>query len=96
MRALAEELRAEDQGDRDRYTPLRLLPSAIARYGRADATPEDGVLFAFVEGTDPEVFLFIEVRAVANGPEWQYACAPMSMWPLKVAHKGRTVWEVPR
>ena len=41
---------------------LRLLTTPVARYGKAGGVVEDGALFAFVEGTDPEVFLFLEVR----------------------------------
>ena len=96
MRAIADEFKADDDHGRDRFEPLRLLPTPVARYGKPGATPEDGALFAFVEGTDPEVFLFIESRPGANGPEWQYACAPMSCWALKVTHKGQKVWDVPK
>ena len=84
------------RGRREHIVALRLLTTPVARYGKAGVVPEDGALFAFVEGTDPEVFLFVEARKGVNGPEWQYACAPMSCWPLKVEHKGRNVWEVPR
>jgi hypothetical protein len=97
MRGLAEEFRAEDDfGDTGRLVVLRLLPTPVARYGKAGSTPEDGALFAFVERTDPEVFLFLEVRDGPGGPSWHYACAPMSCWPLKVHHKGQKVWELPR
>jgi hypothetical protein len=95
MRTLADEFRAEDNFGNVGWRPLRMLPTPIARYGKPGATPEDGALFAFVEGTDPEVFLFIEVRRGAKGPEWQYACAPMSCWALKVERKGQVVWSVP-
>jgi hypothetical protein len=98
MRALANEFKAQDMfGDnRTTYEPLRLLTTPVARYGKAGAVPEDGTLFAFVEGTDPEVFLFIEERKGPDGPQWQFACAPMSCWALKVQHKGKPVWDVPR
>ncbi len=96
MRALAGEFKAEDDfGAQGTVVALRLLTAPVALYGKAGTAPEDGALFAFVEGTDPEVFLFLESRAGAGGPEWQYACAPMSCWPLKVAHKGAVVWELP-
>jgi hypothetical protein len=95
MRALAAEFQAEvDSGGRG-WSVLRLLPTPIARYGKPGASPEDGALFAFVVGTDPEAFLFLEVRQGAGGPEWQYAFAPMSCWALKAAHKGRPVWSLP-
>jgi hypothetical protein len=97
MRALAEEFKAEDDfGAEGNIVALRLLTTPVARFGKPGTMPEDGGLFAFVVGTDPEVFVFLEVRPGSDGPEWQYACAPMSCWPLKVSHKGQLVWEVPR
>ena len=55
----------------------------------------DGTLFAFVIGTDPEVFLFVEERPGPDGPRWQYALAPMSAWPLKATGPGGITWELP-
>ena len=52
-------------------------------------------MFAFVEGTDPEVFLSIEVRAGEKGPAWHYALARMNSVELRVVHGGREVWSVP-
>ena len=95
MRGLAAEFRAEDDFGKLGFIPLRPLATPIARYGKAGGVPEDGALFAFVEGTDPEVFLFLEVRAGADGPEWQYAAAPMSCWALKLMHKNKLVWSLP-
>jgi len=96
MRTLAGEFKAEDNfGARGSFGVLRLLTTPVSRYGRAGALPEDGALFAFVEGTDPEVLVFLEVRPGDSGPEWQYACAPMSCWPLRVTHQNQLVWEAP-
>jgi hypothetical protein len=95
MRDLAGQFRAEDDFWGRGWNLLRLLPTPISRYGKAGASPEDGALFAFVLGTDPEAFLFIEARAGANGLEWQYAFAPMTCWALKAEHKGRSVWSLP-
>ena len=94
LRALAGEFRAHDNFWNRGWQPLRLLPTPIARYGKSGATPEDGALFAFALGTDPEAFLFIEDRLGPNGPEWQYAWAPMTCWGLKAEHKDRPVWEL--
>jgi hypothetical protein len=95
MRAMAEEFHADDNFGNVRWEALRMLPTPIARYGKPGATPEDGALFAFVEGTDPEVFLFLEARPGDRGLEWQYAPAPMSCWPLKVECQRQTVWSLP-
>ena len=94
MHDLAGEFRAEDDFWNRGWNALRLLPKPISRYGKAGGTPEDGALFAFVLGTDPEAFLFIEARKGASALEWQYAFAPMTCWGLKAEHKGRKVWSL--
>ena len=37
----------------------------------------------------------IEARAGKDGPEWQFAFAPASVYPLKGSWKGKEVWSVP-
>ena len=96
VRAIADDFRAEDNFGDNGWTALRMLTTPIARYGKAGSTAEDGALFAFVEGTDPEVFLFVEARPGRDGLEWHYALAPMGCWAVKVQLKGRPVWELPR
>jgi hypothetical protein len=95
IRALAADFRAEDNFGNVGWEVLRMLSTPIARYGKTGGTPEDGALFAFVEGTDPEAFLFLEARPGKQGLEWQYALAPMSCWALKVQRKGQLVWSLP-
>ena len=98
IRAIAEEFRAEDNFGDNGWTALRMLTTPIARYGKAGGSAEDGALFAFVEGTDPEVFLFVESRKGGEGdaPGWHYALAPMGCWAVKVQLKGRPAWDLPR
>jgi hypothetical protein len=95
MRALARDFHASDNFHEKSWTELRLLPTPVARYGEAGSALSDGALFAFVTGTDPEAFLFLEVRPGKDGPGWQYAFAPMTCWELKGAHKGQAVWSCP-
>jgi hypothetical protein len=94
MRDLAGEFRAEDDFWDRGWNALRLLPKPISRYGKSGGTPADGALFAFVLGTDPEAFLFIEERKGKKSLEWQYAFAPMTCWALKAEHKGQSVWSL--
>jgi hypothetical protein len=96
MRALAEEFKAEDNFGDGGWEVLRILPTPITRYGKPGGAPEDGALFAFVEGTDPEVFLFLEARPSNGSLQWQYALAPMTCWALKVERRGQGVWSLPR
>ena len=72
-----------------------MLPTPIARYGEPKAEVVDGAVFAFVIGTDPEAFLFLEARTGEHGPEWRYALAPMTVYALKGTYRGKAVWELP-
>ena len=92
LRAMAAEFSATKTDRKALTRPLRLLTQPVYRY---ESTDPDGALFAFVEGTDPEVFLLIEARAGDKGPAWHYALARMNSVEFHVAHRGREVWSVP-
>jgi hypothetical protein len=93
LRALAKEFTASEV-DREGVTrELRLLTQPIHRYESTDPAVLDGGLFAFVEGTDPEIFLLLEARRRDDGRYgWDYALARMNSVALRVAHRGREVW----
>jgi hypothetical protein len=76
--------------------PLRLLPTPIYRYPEPEAKREvvDGAIFAFVQGTDPEVLLMVETMHDDRGMlEWRYALARMTIVPLEVKHNDEVVWK---
>ena len=75
MKDLAREFRSSDNVKQEKWVELRLLPTPIARYGKAGSKVVDRALFAFVIGTDPEAFLFLEVRAGA-GPRMAIRVRP--------------------
>jgi hypothetical protein len=95
LKALAREFHAVDYFHEKSWYDLRLLPTPVARYGQPNSDVLDGALFTFVTGTDPEAFLFLEVRQGESGLEWQYAFAPMTCWELKGSHHGTNVWTIP-
>ena len=65
---------------------LRLLTQPLYRYEHKEGQVLDGALFAFAEGTDPELLLLVEARQRKDQPaEWQYAPARMNM-------VGATAW----
>lgn len=70
---------------------FRLLTQPVYRVESADPDVLDEALFAFVEGTDPEIFLAFEARRGGKGFAWQYALARMN----SMAHRGREVWTLP-
>jgi hypothetical protein len=79
---------------------LRLLTTPIYRYEDAEGGIQDGAVFAFVHGTDPEVFLVLESRLPAKGDVkdqigWHYTLAPMTCWAVTVEHREKQVWSLP-
>jgi hypothetical protein len=74
---------------------LRLLPTPVYRYKDARAKINDGAVFAFVHGTDPELFLILEHQGEGNKAGWYYSLVPMTCWAVQ-AQLGKTeVWSVP-
>lgn len=75
---------------------LRLLERPIYRYEKPAAPIVDGGLFAFVEGTDPEVLLCLQFRATDKGElQLEYAFARTNNSELVAKLGKQTVWTVP-
>ncbi len=74
---------------------LRLLPQPLYRFGSDKGKPIDGALFAFVQSTDPELLLLLEVRQEGDQRKWSYALARMTSHPLEARYKDRVIWNVP-
>ncbi len=87
----------EFQYESDSHYELRLLPRPLYRYGSAKGTVLDGSLWAFVQGTNPEVLLLVESRP---GPDktlrWNYALAAMTSYPAEAKRNGVRVWNIGR
>ena len=72
---------------------LRPLANALHRYSDAEAQLIDGAVFAFANGTNPEVFVMLEAHAVPDGPHvWKYALARMTGGSLAVSIDDQEVW----
>jgi hypothetical protein len=65
------------------------------RHGRPLVVGSFMKWFAFVRGTDPELFLVVEARgAGAATARWQFAAARMTnMAELRLRHRDKQVWE---
>lgn len=88
----------DDESERE---VLRLLPRPLYRYdiqAGSDTHPglRDGALFAFVQGTDPEVLLLIENVVSEDRPRWQYAFARATSGGLEARLGDALVWKVAR
>jgi hypothetical protein len=76
---------------------LRLLTTPIYRYSAPAQGILDGALFAFVQGTNPEVLMLIEAEATAPAAKvWRYGFARMSCFYLRVHQGGQLVWNADR
>jgi hypothetical protein len=95
MNALAEGFSARHFYMWKTWNQLRLLTKPFIRYGKPGTPIEDGALFCFAYGTDPEVLLMIEARPGKQGAEWQYAFAPMTTFEVNASWKDKEVWNKP-
>jgi hypothetical protein len=93
MRSLAKDF-AVEKTDRDDATQqrMRLLTQPIFRYQSPAQNIADGTMFAFVQGTDPEVLLLIEPHDATGVRSWHYALARMNSTAFGVTYKDHEVW----
>lgn len=81
--------------DRDQVSrEMRLLPQPIYRYQPDARELTDGAIFAFVQGTDPEVFLIVEAIGPTESAHWRYGFVRMNSVRLVAKLDQRNVWEV--
>ncbi len=92
MRDIARRFTADLVHPQKGRTVLRLLPQPIYRYEKLPKELLDGALFAFVQGTDPEVFLLVEAEKTERGARWRYALSRMNMFELHVALDDKEIW----
>lgn len=90
MHDLAAKFQAAVQSDKNRYE-LRLLSKPLYRYQNANSDILDGCLFAFVEGTDPELILAIE--SSVSDPGWKFATGRMTRYQIEVRFDNKVVSE---
>jgi len=89
MRRLAAAFAGQKTTRSGEVRTLRLLSQPLYQYEQ-DGTA--GGLFAFVEATDPELFLLLET----NQSGWSYSAMRMSNVRLVLTHQGKAVWDAPQ
>jgi hypothetical protein len=95
MRSMSGEFVAEktDRDDNSKQR-MRLLTQPVFRYSSRAADVIDGAMFAFVQGTDPEVLLLLEAQESKAGPLWKFALARMNSTAFSVTYKDKEAWSV--
>jgi hypothetical protein len=99
MKTIAERFTAtvDQEGAFTNPEQLRLLTTPIYRYSADAQGILDGAMFAFVQGTNPEVLMLIEADATApDAKVWRYGFARMSCFFLRVHQGDRVVWSIDR
>jgi hypothetical protein len=91
MRMLAKQFEASLR-ENNVVQPLRPLPQPLYRY-RTKEADEDGAVFAYVLGTDPELIMVLESRQTDDGLQWHFAAGRYANTALQLKLRDRTVWE---
>lgn len=98
LKALARRFAAHEFWDPNNSRfELRQLSQALHRYEDHQRGLVDGGVFAFSNGTNPEVILLIEAKSDAGAePRWHYALARLGHAEMHVSLDDAEVWTVPR
>ncbi len=101
MRNLAKQFEGTLLGFNDQNSDreqLRLLTTPVYRYElKPDRTLHrdlvDGAVFAFVQGTDPEIILVLELVETGGARNWEYALVRATAGALEARLNGKVVFE---
>jgi hypothetical protein len=93
MRAISKDFTVEKTDREQARQQMRLLTQPVFRYQSTPDHVADGAIFAFVQGTDPEVLLLIESREADGRAAWHYALARMDSVLFRASYQGREVWK---
>jgi hypothetical protein len=87
-------VRASEGTHRDEQ--LRLMPQPIHRYADAEQGLQDGAIFGFGSGTNPNCLLLVELRSdEESSPAWHYGFVGMSAESLRARLDEKEVWFFP-
>ena len=91
MRQIARRIRAVTAQSGE--SELRLMSQPLYRYPDSVPGVGDGSVFAFVMGTDPELFLLIEARPDGDQQKWYWAFARFTHVALTAKDGERVVFQ---
>jgi hypothetical protein len=94
MRELARQFSVELVDLRESKSELRLMTQPLIRYEPTTGPTQDGAIFAFAIGTDPEALLLLESRKAGDATRWEFAFARFHFVTLTAKHNGKQVWQV--
>ncbi len=89
----SEDFRTTEKSAPSRFE-LRLSSQPVYQYTSEKHGVLAGTVFAFVNGTDPEVLLVVEAFHDGQSTGWRYQLAPMTCWAVAATWDGAPVWQV--
>lgn len=92
MKRFAKDFAATKTERNGNKQEMRLLTQPIYRYAAPQQQVLDGGLFVLVQGTDPEVFLMLEVRGEADSARWMFAAARMNSVGFDLRYQDNPIW----
>lgn len=93
MKNLMRRFTAHEHEGTEGRLELRPLTSPLYRYDVLEESIVDGAIFAFANGTNPEVLLVLEAHlGKEGGGEWKFAPAQMTGGAVIVELDGKEVW----
>ncbi|QEG43595.1 hypothetical protein [Roseimaritima ulvae] len=97
MRNIARKFAAHEFWDPNNSRfELRLLPRPLHRYKDTARGIQDGTVFVFANGTNPEIILMLEARGKGSDLAWQMGFARLGHAEMHVLLDQQTIWTVPR
>jgi hypothetical protein len=94
MRDALRRFRAWERAEVDGRIELRPMTTPLMRYAHEASGVVDGALFAFANGTNPEVLIVFEAsRSAAGESVWQYRLGQMTGAAVTVEYQDKPVWE---
>ena len=94
MRELSRQFSLELVDLKESKSELRLMTQPLLRYEPKAGPVQDGAIFAFAIGTDPEALLILESRKSGDSFRWEYAFARFHFVTITARHDGKEVWNV--
>ena len=72
--------------------PLRPLNQPLYRFD-TKKIDDDGAIFGYVTGTDPELLVAILTLQTKDGPKWHFGAGRFSDLPLELKFNNKTIWQ---
>jgi hypothetical protein len=93
MKEMCRRFTAHESAVIEGRVELRLMSSPLFRYADSEAGIIDGAIFAFANGTNPEILLILEANDAKDAPPWHYALVQMTGGAVSVELDEKEIWK---